>query len=548
MSAALILLTLAGNVALLLWGLHMVQSGLMRAFGSRLRGFLASAFGRRWKALLGGLGVTAVMQSSNATGMMAQGFVGAGLVGLTPALAAMLGANIGTTLIVQVLSFNVLIAAYPLLIAGVVGFKQSGASHIRDVGRAAIGLALILLALTSIGGSLAPIEQSRSFREVLPVLTRDPTLDLMMGGLLAWAAHSSVVVVLFIMSLAAAHTLEPAAALALVLGANLGTAFPQLVAASGNPASLRLAAGNLGFKCLGAVVALLLLPLLDHAMTALTGDAARRVALFHTLFNVTLAAVFFGFLSPIARLLQRLIPDRPQLRERGAPRYLATTPEAASVALSLAEREVLRIVDLVDAMLRALEQALAHDDRKPLAAIAELDDAIDRLHRSVKSYLTELSRREDLDELAMRRCRELFTFTVNLEHVGDIIDRNLRNLAGKKIKNHLRFSSEGLAEITEMHAHVVEQLRISASVLMTGDARLARALIDEKVTMRDLEEAASSGHLARLQAGRTESIETSTLHLDIIRDLKRITAHLASVAYPVLESTGELRRSRLSGA
>jgi phosphate:Na+ symporter len=139
-------------------------------------------------------------------------------------------------------------------------------------------------------------------------------------------------------------------------------------------------------------------------------------------------------------------------------------------------------------------------------------------------------------------------FTINLEHAGDILDKSLREIAAKKIKHKLNFSAEGFSEIVEMHERLLEDLHLSMSVFMTSDERAARTLLEEKVRIRDLEQTATENHLRRLREGRVDSMETSALHLDIIRDLKRIAAHLASVAYPVLDKSGVLLRSRVASA
>jgi len=215
------------------------------------------------------------------------------------------------------------------------------------------------------------------------------------------------------------------------------------------------------------------------------------------------------------------------------------------LALADAAREVLRMVDLVENMLRTFFEALKNDDRKLLSKLAAMDDAIDTLHNAVKLHLTAISREDALSEADARRCSDILAFTINLEHVGDILDKSLRDIAAKKIKNRLTFSPEGLQEIADMHRHLLDNLHLATSVFMMGDLQAARTLLAEKDRMRDLEQAATANHFERLREGRTQSLETSSLHIDIARDLKRIAAHIASVAYPILEQSGALRRTRL---
>ncbi len=547
MSATTTLLHLAGYVALLLWGVHMVQTGVMRAFGGSLRKFITERLGNRLGAFAAGVSVTALMQSSTATGMLTNGFISGGVIGLVPALAVMLGANVGTTLIVQVMTFPVAAVAPLFILAGVVAFKRSGRTRGRDLGRAGIGLGLIMLALHLLVEVVRPVEQADAMREIFAALTGDPVLNVLIAALLTWAMYSSVAVVLLVMSLASAQIVTPEAALALVLGANLGNVIPQWLAAGSDAPARRLALGNIIVRGFGCLAVLPFLAMIGHAIAAVEASPARLTADFHTLFNLACAVVFIGLLDPLARLCTKLLPAPRDVADPGRPRYLGNdTAPVTSVRLATAEREVLRMVDMVENMLRIFLDALRHDDRKLLAEIEHMDDSVDSLHRAIKLFLTEISRQNHLDETDASRCADILAFTINLEHAGDILDKSLREIAAKKIKYKLSFSEEGFAEILEMHERLLEDLRLAMSVFMTGDERAACTLIDEKVRIRDLERAATANHLRRLREGRVESLETSALHLDIIRDLKRITAHIASVANPVLERNGMLLRSRVA--
>ena len=546
MPATAILLHLAGYVALLLWGLHMVHSGIVRAFGGNLRQALAIGLNNRWKAFMAGLGITALLQSSTATALMCTSFIAAGFMSLVTALAAILGANVGTTLIVQVLTFNVSALAPVFILIGLIAFNKGGKTRTRDLGRVGIGIGLVLLALHLIVATIEPVEKAKALREVVALLSSDPIVDVAIAALLTWAAYSSIAVVLLVMALAAQGIVAPVAALALVLGANLGNVIPQYVSAGTNIEAKRLAIGNLIMRGIGCLVALPLLPWLAQAMAALEASPARQVADFHTLFNVALAFIFIGLLDPLARLCVRLLPSSAIADDPGRPQYInASALATPSIALADAAREVLRMIDLVESMLRMFLNALQNDDRKLLARLAAMDDTLDQLHNAVKLHLTAISREDGLSEADAKRCSDILAFTINLEHIGDILDKSLREIAAKKIKQRLTFSPEGLEEIAEMHNTLLANLHLATSVFMLGDMQSARTLLAEKDRMRDLEQVATENHLRRLREGRTQSIETSSLHIDIARDLKRIAAHIASVAYPILEQGGALRRSRL---
>jgi phosphate:Na+ symporter len=539
---SIVLLDLMGGVALLLWGLHMVLSGVLRAFGPDLRRTLSKALSNRFSAFGAGLGLTALLQSSTATGLMTASLAADGVVSLVPALAIMLGANVGTTLIVQVLSFNISAVAPVLFVVGLVTFRASDGSVTKALGRVAIGLGLTLLALHILLDTLAPAEQAPAVRALLAAVTTDPVLCVIIAAALTWAAHSSVAVVLLVMSLAYSQFVTEPAALALVLGANLGSAINPLLEAGvrGDPASRRLPVGNMLNRLVGVLIALPFLAPIARELATLQPDAAKMTAEFHMLFNVALALIFIGLLDPVAWLLVRLLPARKQTADASVPRYLDEAAlENPPLALANAARETLRMGDTVEAMLREVMAALMTNDRKLANDVSRLDNVADRLNEAIKLYITKLTR-DSLDEREGRRAMEIVSFTINLEHIGDIIDKNLCELAAKKIKRRYQFSTEGAAELTAFHKRVVESLQSAFGIFMTGDAEAAKKLLREKAELRKAELEAADRHFERLREGRPESLETTSLHLDILADLKRIHSHICSVAYPVLEAAGEL--------
>jgi phosphate:Na+ symporter len=539
---SIVLLDLMGGVALLLWGLHMVLSGVLRAFGPNLRRFLAKALRNRFSAFGAGLCLTALLQSSTATGLMTASLTADGLVSLVPALAIMLGANVGTTLIVQVLSFGISALAPVLFIAGLVTFRVGGSSLTKALGRIAIGLGLMLLALHILLDTLAPAEQAPAARELLASITGDPVLCILIAAALTWAAHSSVAVVLLVMSLAYSHFVAPEAALALVLGANLGSAVNPLVEGGGHgdPASRRLPLGNLINRFVGILIAVPFLPAITRELTVLQPDPARMTAEFHMLFNIALAAVFIGALDPLARFLVRILPEKKQPSDAALPRYLEEVALATPpLALANAARETIRMGDTVEAMLRDVMTALLNNDRKLAIEVSRLDNVVDRLDEAIKLYITKLTR-DSLDDREGHRAMEIISFTINLEQIGDIIDKNMCQLALKKIKRGYQFSPEGAAELTAFHKRICESLQAAFGIFMTGDVEAARRLVREKAELRKAELEAADRHFERLREGRPESLETTSLHLDVLSDLKRIHSHICSVAYPVLEAAGEL--------
>jgi phosphate:Na+ symporter len=542
---SIVLLDLMGGVALLLWGLHMVQSGILRAFGPNLRLLMAKALGNRLAAFAAGLGLTALLQSSTATGLITSSFAAEGLVGLVPALAIMLGANVGTTLIVQVLSFNISAAAPALFIVGLVAFRSGPRTRIKDIGRVAIGLGLMLLALHILLGTLAPAENAPGMRVFMNAITGDPVLCILIGALVTWAVHSSVATVLLIMSLAYAHFVTPFAALALVLGANLGSAINPVFegAKRDNPANYRLPVGNLLNRIVGVLLVAPFLGPLADLFQSWQPDLAKMTAGFHIAFNLATAALSIGLLNGVAAFLTRLLPERQQAVDPARPRYLDESAlETPSLALADAARETLRMGDMVESMLREVMTAIMTNDRALVDQVTRMDNSVDGLDEAIKLYVTKLTR-GSLDEREGHRAMEIISFAINLEHIGDIVDKNLSELAIKKIKRRFQFSPEGAAELLDFHRRTLESLRIAFGVFMSGDVNEAQRLLAEKAVLRNAELAATERHLDRLREGRPESIETTSLHLDVLRDLKRIHSHICSVAYPVLDAAGQLENA-----
>ncbi|MBL8574074.1 MAG: Na/Pi cotransporter family protein [Hyphomicrobiaceae bacterium] len=546
MSGQLVLLNLFGGVALLIWATRMVKTGIIRGFGERLRGLIAGATRNRLAACAAGIGVATALQSSAATGLLLASFAERGLIALVPALAVMLGADIGSTLVVQAMAFD-LKSVVPLLLIGGVGlFMLSTEALRRQIGRVLIGLALMILSLGLIVSASAPLRDDWLLRQVLAHLGDLPILALAIAAGLTWLVHSSVATILMFISLAAAGVIDGWLACVLVLGANVGSGLIPIVVNLGAPIAVkRILYGNLAFRFIAAVIAVVGLILAPGLVGWLGDGTARSIAHFHTLFNVVLALGFLPLLPLAARLIEGTVVEPATAAADLTIGHLDETALAwPAVALSGASREVLRMAERVEVMLRDVILPFEDDDSARREALQSLDTEVDRLQESIKLYLTRLTR-GPLSEEDARRAFDLIVFTTDLEHVGDIIDKNLLVLAAKKQRLHLTFSDEGWEELKRMHALAVEHMRLAVAVFQTRDPELARRLVEAKETVRDIERDAKRNHIRRLRDGATASIETSSLHLDMLRDFKRIIAHLTTVAHPILEKRGELSTSRL---
>ncbi|WNJ90009.1 Na/Pi cotransporter family protein [Bosea sp. 685] len=549
-SATTVLIHLAGGVALLIWAVRLVRTGAMRAFGASLRHALASFTRNRFAAFGSGIAVTMVLQSSTATTLLVSSFAGRRLIVPAMALAVLLGANLGTSLAAFVISMDLgWIWGLCLAIGVALYLANEAMDRARNIGRVFVGIGLILLSLIELNAAAAPLAQSPVFRTLLGAIGHEPLLAVLVAVAATWLTHSSIAVILLIATFAASGLFPPATALTLVIGANLGNALIPVLDQLGAPALQRQAAvANLFTRLVLALLVLpFVAPLAGWLQTLPTLDSRLAIE-FHVALNLVGALVFLPFVAPVARLVERLMPGKEAPDATVRPRHLdPAVLDSPSEALACAMREALNLGDRVELMLRDTMTLLEKDELKLSRAIAQADDGVDAIHESIKLYLVQVSRNE-LTEEEGRRLLEIITLITNLEHIGDIIDKNLRELAEKKIRKRYAFSPEGLAEIRDFHQRVSSGLVLALNVFASRDLALARQLFAEKAMMRDAERRATESHFQRLRSGRAESIETSAIHLDIIRDLKRIHGHVASIGYPILESANALRESRLREA
>ena len=546
MSGTLSLIELAGHVGLLLWGTHMVGTGVQRGFGTVLRRWLGRNLGHRFRAFLTGLGVTALLQSSTATGLLATSFTATGVIGLAPALAVMLGANVGTALLTQVLFFNVALLGPPLVLVGVLLFRWAGGSRAKNVGRIGIGLGLMLMALAGLVHTLGPLENTPLLRSVMGALAGDPILATVVAAALTWACHSSIAIVLLVATFAATHVVEPTGALALVLGANLGGALPALVDASTSVAR-RLPLGNLLVRTVGVVLALPFLPAITHALELAGPAPGRLVVNFHLAFNVALAVVFLGSVRGLAQLLTRWLPEPPAPADPGRPVYLDVAAlDSATVALANAARETLRMADMVDSMLRDALEVLRHSDRTRAEAVAAQNRCVDQLGGAIRRYLADVGDEQTLDhQREGARGQDILSAVINLEHVADIVANSLVEFAVRSVKRGRALTVEELETVAAMHGELLESLRLALAVFLQAEPRDAKRLAARKGQFREFEASATALSVRLLRSAAAASrladsdaveplVEESGLFLRTVRDLRRIHSHLASFAYPIL--------------
>ena len=531
-SADLVLFSLLGGTALLLYGVRLVGDGLQRAAGTRLRHVLSTLTGNRLKALAVGAGVTAVLQSSSATTVMLVGFASAGLLSLRQTIGVILGADVGTTVTVQLLAFD-LLAVSPLVVFAGWLLWTVGRGTPRYIGQAVLGFGFLFLGMKLVSDGTAPLANSDLIRRLLAALTDQPLILFLFAAVFTALVRSSAAVIGLALSLAATGLMPLSSAIPIIFGANIGTAATALFAAIGqNAEALRVAAAHAAFKVLGVILFVPFAGLFTELVARSAPDVPRQIANAHTLFNVILAAVFLPFTNVAADLFTRLVPDRA-MPSTGAIYLNAQTIDTPAVALGQALRETLRMGDIVQQSLRDSIVVLERDDERLMRDVIARDDVIDLLEEDIKQFLIGVGQQQLTEEQAERETALIFVIA-NLEEIGDVIEKNLMELAAKKISGHHVFSQQGWSEIRELHAKVVENLELAMSALAANDATIAEKIIRHKSVVNVLERRLRQTHIRRLHEGLRESIDTSSIHLDLLANLKRTNSLVAGIAYAVL--------------
>ncbi|MGX0893395.1 phosphate:Na+ symporter [Pseudomonas sp. ADAK2 TE3594] len=539
----LTLLNLLSAVALLIWGTHIVRTGILRVYGSNLRHVIAHNMSRRWLAFVAGIMVTAMVQSSNATAMLVTSFVGQGLMALTPALATMLGADVGTALMARVLTLDLSWLSPLLIFLGVIFFLSRKQTRVGQMGRVGIGLGLIILALQLIVEAAAPITQAQGVKVIFASLTGDILLDALVGALFAMISYSSLAAVLLTATLAGASVISLPVAIGLVIGANIGSGILAFLSTSmQNAAGRQVALGSLLYKLIGL---LLIIPVLDplvHWMDSLDFSPQEMVIGFHLLYNTVRCLILLPSVGPMAKLCAWLLPERPDINGTAKPRHLDPTALVTpSLALANAARETLRIGDLVDSMLEAMLDVLRGKQTAVTQEIRRLTDDVEALYSAIKLYLAQMPR-EDLSEQDSRRWAETIELAINLKLSSDLIERMLRKVQQQKTSQRRSFSEVGLEELAGLHSQLIANLRLGLSVFLSADPESARQLLREKRRFRAQERRLAHAHVSRLNRKIVQSIETSSLHLELIADMRRLNSLFCSSAYAVLgtSDTGAL--------
>jgi len=542
-------INLFGAVALLLFGLGQIKDGMSRAFGAKLRIGLAAGTRGGFRSFIAGLVATIALQSSTATALMVASFVEKDLIAPAMAQIVLLGANVGTATTAWIVALGLGWLSPMLILAGVVLLRGKSVQR-QGAGAALAGVGLMLLSLHLLSAATDPIRQSPALNLFISMLGNAWPVALIFSAVLAVLASSSLAIVVLILSLAASGGIETSLVIVLVLGANLGGAVPPVLATLKAPvAARRVALGNLIVRTTGCVAAL---PLAGYGAALLDMSPFSHANLAvdaHLLFNLAVAVIAWPLSPLLLRVTTALLPEKEGTETSRS--YLDSHDLGQPVAaLAGASREVMLVGDLIERMLRQASDAMHDSDLSKLNDISTLEGRVDSIQHAIKVYVSKVGQdgQDGLCQKDQRRAMDIVEYAINLEHIGDIIEKGIRPEIVKKINLGLRFSDDGKSELERLFSITLDNIRMAQSVFATRNADLARRLVEVKEDVRRLEKQSSERHLQRLRDGRADSIQTSSVHLDMLRDLKRINAHIAAVAHPILDESGLLIESPIKQA
>ncbi|MEW6685586.1 MAG: Na/Pi cotransporter family protein [Candidatus Edwardsbacteria bacterium] len=531
-----IFLAIFGGMALFLFGLGFSSRGMQKAAGARLRKVLWNLTTHRLLGVLVGVGVTTIIQSSTATTVMLVSFANAGLMVLRQTLGVILGADIGTTLTVQVIAFKLSDYALLIVVFGFLLMLVMGRRPSRYVGQILFGFGLIFYGMKIMSDGLSPLKLFPNFITTIGESGKNPFWGILVAMLFSALVHSSAATIGIVLTLSFQNLINLQTAIPLIFGANIGTCFSALLASlNSSTEAKRVAWAHTLFK---VMMVLIFLPFVNQFATLIENSTPllpRQIANAHTLFNLAGALLFLPLLSLYTKLIVQLVPEQKRGEARFGPQYLEQRVlSLPSLALGQAKREVLRTADITGWMLKETFEVFKKNDKSLCEKIVSEDDKVDTLEEAITLYLTKIST-EELSEEQSKRTHELLYIVDNLEHIADVISKSLMVYAQKKISSGFYFSEEGFEEIKRLHQETILSFEIAISAIANNDYQLASEVIRRKEEILNLKRQLHDAHLHRLQQGLKESLETSTVHLDLLSDLERINFLTAEICEAMLE-------------
>jgi phosphate:Na+ symporter len=524
-----LIFSLFGGLAVFIFGLNYGSKGLVRAAGAKMRDILFSLTKHRFMALLVGVFVTVILGSSTASSILLVRFASSGIIMLAQALGVLLGINIGTTITVQIIAFRIL--DYAILIVGIGFFMMHFVPRLRNMGQAVFGLGLLFFSLRLMSIATVNLRLLPAFNSAIAGIAAYPVLGIIIAALLAFILRSSAATIGIVLILAFDSMITFPQAIPFIMGANLGTTFSSCLSAN-TVDGRRVAFGHFLFNTIAIIILFPFIHFIPAVIHIIGGDVARQIANFHTLFNIFTAVVFLPLIYPFASFLKSVVREskKEMLRmHRLDPAFLS----APAIALGQAAREILYMADITITMLEESIKVFQHKDNDLRKKIIEMDDTVDSLEETITLYLTKISEGEMESRLSSFHSALLGAVN-EIEHIGDVISKNLMAYAKKQISAGFVFSKEGFTQIEKLHQFALATFRISVDALTTRDKKLAKDAAARKEVGHKMAKALNELHLDRLRRGLKESLETSTIHVDLVSDLERINFHAAEIGEALL--------------
>ncbi|PCJ76881.1 MAG: Na/Pi cotransporter [Rhodobacteraceae bacterium] len=549
MSVLAFFLNLAGATMLLLFAVRMVQTGIERAFGPSFKRMMTNEKRNRMQTALIGLMLAVVLQSSTATALLATGFASGGFLTVGNGLAIVLGADLGSALVIQILSFDLDWLVPFLLAIGGWLFLKTDQRSLRQAGRILLGIGFILISLQMIGAASEPIRESELLPAMAGYLGSEYITSFLIGAALAFIMHSSVAAILLFVTLVILHILPVEAGVSLLLGANLGGAvLPVWLSRGMSQYARRIPIGNFLLRGTAAISALFIVNLTPVLSIFDSFGPGQYLVNVHLAFNLALLIIGLPFTKIMERPLALLMPEPTTDSQTDIYKPMSALDrsvlDAPKLALSGVTREVLRMGQIVEVMVHPVMELYENFDKERMEKIRKMDLEVNSIFSDIRRYVAELQRGE-LTKADAKRARELSEFSINLENAGDIVAKRLLVLAESKNIKNLEFSKQGWKELVTLHERVICNIKLAFNVLISDDLEAARTLIEEKTEMAAMERKSRKQHLKRLREGGEISFDSSNIHLETLRNLKELNSLFASVAYPILYKSGQLLQTRL---
>lgn len=533
-----------GGLGLFLFGMYMLSEGLKKAAGSKMRNILNKATNNRFVAVGIGTLITIIVQSSSATTVMLVSFVQANLLTFVQTLGVILGAGIGTTITLQLIAFKITDFALLIIGLGFILYFFTKSKKIKSIGEAVLGFGILFYGMHIMSSAMVPLRTFPLFLDILLQL-ENPILGILVGTLITALIQSSAVSLGLVLILGMQGLITLEAAIPLIFGANIGTSVTAILASiNSNRDAKRVAFAHTLFKVIAVLIFLWFIPSLAEFVRLISptidsidiiSDSEfayipRQIANAHTVFNLLSTLIFLPFLTPISKLINKLLPDKPEeeispYETKFLEDSLITTP---SLALNLAKAEVLNFAKKVKTMTEMIIIPFFEDKPEILDEIKEMEKEIDFVQYKTAKYLTKISQ-QDLDESTAEESFQLLQCSAEFELIADLISSRLRMLAKKRIKYNLNFSQEGKAELSKFHLQTVKQVARAIDVFketkFERGKKLERKYQKYKAGELDLKRA----HFKRLRQDIPEAIQTNEMHLELIDLFLRINRHAATI-------------------